>query len=284
MATSFEYCLIQYVGDPVRREAVNVGVIVVDAAAQQSAVVIDRRAPARLYGNWPNFRGRSFRAFASDLRHATGATHQLLLGEGATVLEASGVALSAIAEACSNEYALSGPYRYNGMSLQEVSGNLFHRFVSIRPRERSRSRHMTRAGLRDMMSDIFTSWALASAGNVVIDTDASVDGMITSHAVDLVAFRAGVPEHLLFATPLIGPQAALIRDSVPTVVSDLRANFPDAKFYAVLPEIPSADSVQIAAAATARAMLAKVAGLQVIGLEDLGATFPAHPALEPIMR
>jgi hypothetical protein len=268
MTKIFDYSLIRYVGDPVRGEAVNIGVIVIDGAACQSTLVIDNRAPSRLAANWPNFQWRSFGAFARDLRHATGANHQLMLGEGATILEASGNALSAVASCCSNEYALSEPRRYNGISLEEASGRLFRRFVSTPRRSHSRTRHMTRSALRNMMSEIFTGWAMAGSG-ATIELDVSIPGLITSHKVDLVAYRDGEPEYLLFATPLVGEHATLIRDSVPTVVEDLQARLPQSKFYAVLPDVLGVDAIQAKAATTARAMLARVERLEVVDLSHL---------------
>ncbi|MCC7364706.1 MAG: DUF3037 domain-containing protein [Dehalococcoidia bacterium] len=270
----FQYSLLQYRGDPVRREALNVGVAVVGHDGR-SRVVIDRSAPSRIVSLWPSFSRSLFFAFTRDLRHALADTHQMLLGEKEQ-LSASGSSLESLAQFSSNGFGLTEPRSYIASCLSDAADRLFRRFIKDAPPAPRKTRYMARAALRSMIGDILGSWARARASDLTIEAKTEVAGAITTHMADLVAFEDARPRMLFFATPLVGPSAPLIRDALPTVVNDLRKRYGTAQYFAVLGDaevdLAKADNP----ATVARTILKDVPGLTVLGLDELRREFPTQ--------
>lgn len=273
----YHYLLLQYVGDPARREAANLGVAVLDPHDGHARVRFDRGAAARIRRTWPQFDRVTFRAFVRDLQAALGITHQAHLGEQRPRLAPTPETMRALAETASNQFRLLGPERWAAESLDSASRELYERLVRERPRRVERPRHMTRAELRDLVSGILNRWAQTRNEDVAIDTDLDVEGELALHRVDLVASRENDPEHLFFVVP-VGTsqeqthQARLIRDALPAAVQDIRRRYPHAHSYAVF-ETTGEENER------ARLFLSRVDALDVLSVEEIQRRFETEPIM-----
>ncbi len=274
---TLEYSLIQYVGDPVRREAINVGVAV--TGSHDVAVLIDRAAHVRLSAAWPSFDRRLYFAAVRDLRHLLADTHQLFLMESAVEFRGSnGASLKELSSSMANQFALTEPKAYLGTSARDAARHLFDRLVRITVRSESRrDRHMTRAALRSMISEVLSLWVSARAPDMILQSAAEIEGALAPHVVDLVAFEGAKPEMMFFAAPVAGAQASLIRDSLPTVIDDIKREFPTAAFYAVLGARGTAHRVdQKDPERVTRLVLSRVEGLHVLDLGEFQKSFASQ--------
>ena len=274
----YDYVLIQYVGDPVRQEAVNVGVAALGAADGDACVTFDRGAAARIRRSWPQFDGALYRAFVRDLSASLGVPHQARFGEQQSPVSATVESLRALSAAASNQFELTDPARWTAESIDEAARQIYARLVRERPRVREKPRHMRRSELRDMVSSILRRWAQTRAEDVAIEADLDVAGQLAHHPVDLVASRAGHPEHLFFVVPIgdKGPrarQARLIRDALPAAVADIRNVQQNAHFYAVMPEAHPEESARLVR------FLSQVEGLDVLTVDAVEKRFQNTEAI-----
>ena len=274
----YHYLLLQYVGDPARSEAVNLGVAVLDSRDGQARVRFDRGAATRIRRSWPQFDRVIFRSFVRDLQAALGIAHQADFGEQPRRIAPTVETMRALAEAASNQFRLLGPERWAAESLDAASRELYERLVRERPRQVERPRHMNRSELRDLVSGILRGWAQTRSEEVEIEADRNVAGALAQHPVDLVASRGQKPEHFFFVVPLGGGKgrarlAGLIRDALPTAVDDIRQLHHDAHFYAVVSEAAGEETERF------RTFLSPVAGLDVMSVEEVEQRFQGRPAL-----
>ncbi len=269
------YSIVQFVGDPVRQEAVNVGVILLGPDA--ATVRIDGSAPARLRKVWSDFDRRLFYAFARDLRHALAMPHQPFFSEKPVQLESAVKALESIRAAAVNQFQLTEPKPLSSPdgSIRKEADRLFDRFVVSRVRrDQHPGRHMTRSRMREMINEVLGVWASTRAPQLVLAESAQIDGQLAEHTVDLIAYEDAEPRMLFFAAPLEGPQAALIRDALPTVIEDIRQQWPSAEYFAVLGEKPSnGRGTARDPGETARRVLGRVPDLRVFGLSEFRSEF-----------
>ena len=236
MNDRFAYSVIRYVGDPVRGEGANIGVIVISPDGD-ARVRTDPSAMSRLARFWPRFNRRAVRAFIRDIEHRVAALHQLRIEEAGP--RDSGASVDVLAELSAlavNEVQLSQPAHYRSTTIEEATEALFKRFVSIPQKPQRKGRYMNRADLRKTIHGILAEWAASKS--LEIESDTEVEGEFAPHKVDIVVRRDGGPDLIVLALPLRTRTAALIRDSLPTAVADLRAAHPDTRFLAVLPDLP----------------------------------------------
>ena len=273
----YSYSVIQYRGDPVRGESINVGVAVVGADGGV-AIRVDRRAYRRIISSYPSFNRRMFAAFVRDLRHVLADTHQLMLGEPVH-LSARAEWLSALAVFAANQFGLTEPRRFNASSPGDAVDGLYRRMVDDTPRDPQKSRHMTRGALRIMITDILGAWARTQTADVVLEPQMQIQGHFAMHTADLVALDGDSPRMVFFATPLVGPSATLIRDSLPTVIRDIQRTNYNAKFYAILGPTEETSKSTENSAAVARQILREVQGLTVLEVDELKAYLFEQPVL-----
>jgi hypothetical protein len=250
---------------------------------KRSLVKVDLRAQTRISSAWPELDRSLYFAFVRDLRHALAATHQLFLAESAIEAEGPTAALAALSERMANQFRLTEPKKYVAENARSAVETLFRRLV-ITGREATsrRPRYMTRGELRSEISEVLALWLAArtEASKPALLPNAEIEGDLTTHQVDLVAFSDDErPQMLFFATPLAGQQAPLIRDAIPTMVTDLRRRLPKAEYFAVLGESPE-EQASGGPEHVARAILGRVEGLTILDLAELRNQFGA-PELKP---
>ena len=274
----YHYLLLQYVGDPARSEAVNLGVAVLDPRDGQARVRLDHGAATRIRRSWPQFDRVMFRAFVRDLQAALGITHQAHFAEQPRRIAVTVETMRALAEASNNQFRLLGPERWAAESLEAAAREVYERLVRERPRQVERPRHMNRSELRDLVSGILRRWAQTRSEEVAIEADRNVAGALAHHPVDLVASRGQEPEHFFFVVPLGGGKgrarlAGLIRDALPTAVEDIRRRHHDAHFYAVVSEAAGEETERF------RTFLSPVDALDVMSVEEVEQRFQGQPAI-----
>ena len=268
----YHYLLLQYVGDPARSEAVNLGVAVLDPRDGHADVRFDRGAAARIRRSWPQFDRVTFRAFVRDLQAALGITRQAHFGEQPRRVAPTVETMRALAETASNQFRLLGPERWAAESLDAASGEVYERLVRERPRRIERPRHMNRSELRDLVGGILRRWAQARSEDIAIDADRTIEGAFAHHPVDLVASHGQEPEHFFFVVPLGGGKgrarnARVIRDALPTAVEDIRRLRRNAHFHAVVSEAAEDEMEGF------RSFLSRVEGLRVLTVDQVREEF-----------
>lgn len=237
MSALYDYATVRYAGDPVRGEAVNVAVVVISPDGE-ARVAADAAATSRLRSIWPDFNPSAYRDFVAELRQVLGAERQLTLTESPRPSKASAETLRALGTALVNGFQISEPRRLNAQSLTDAVEFVYQRFVRAPTRPRPRRRHMTRHELRDLIARIFSTWAQEESG-ISVHIDEEIDGERAPHRADLIVYRDDNPEFVFFALPVTsGAQhfSSLVRDGLPTIVEDVRAVSPKARFFAVLPD------------------------------------------------
>jgi DUF3037 family protein len=273
MSKFFEYFLVRFTGDPSRGEAVNVAVVVVEPDTGVVELRYNPSAQADLKWLWPEFDRSSYLAFIRDLRAAVGATHQMMLAEGSARPSAVQV-MESISALSANQFSVSPARRFRGPSIHQTADGLYERFVERQRRKPRRRDHVTRSQLRNMITAIFSEWARERIG-FEFRKDEEIAGGRGSHHADLVAYKDGKPELVFFALPTGGGGAQwslLVRDSLPTIVADVREIQPDVRFFAVLPDDATSQHA-IGVIERYRRFLEPVDGLTVARLSDLRSEF-----------
>lgn len=235
MTDRFSYSLIRYVGDPVRGEATNIGVIVVGPDGE-ARLKTDVPTLARLERLWPHFNRHAVRSFIRDIEHRIETQHQVRLEE--SDCDHQGVAtevLAALSETAVNDVQVSPPAVWRATDLKGATTTLFERYVGMPRRPRAKGRYLTRANLRDMIQGILAEWA--ESRNYTVESNTEIGGRFAPHRVDVVVRgEDGTPDVVMLAVPLRAREAPLIRDSLPAAVADMRDSLPDSTFIAVLPD------------------------------------------------
>ena len=232
MTIRFTYSVIRYVGDPVRGEGTNVGVVVI-APDGDARVQTDPTAMRRLMRFWPRFNRRAVRGFIRDMEHRVAAIHQLRIEEAEQPApDDPATVLANLSDLAVNEIQFSPPAFYRSSNIEQATRALFKRFVWVSGKPVNRGRYMTRAVLRNMVTEILAEWA--SAQNFSVESDTEIDGKFALHKVDVVVRRDNDPDLIVLALPLRSKEAPLIRDSIPATITDLREVLPQTKFVTVL--------------------------------------------------
>lgn len=232
MTIRFTYSVIRYVGDPVRGEGTNVGVVVI-APDGDARVQTDPTAMRRLMRFWPRFNRRAVRGFIRDTEHRVAAIHQLRIEEAEQPApDDPATVLANLSDLAVNEIQFSPPAFYRSSNIEQATRALFKRFVWVSGKPVNRGRYMTRAVLRNMVTEILAEWA--SAQNFSVESDTEIDGKFALHKVDVVVRRDNDPDLIVLALPLRSKEAPLIRDSIPATITDLREVLPQTKFVTVL--------------------------------------------------
>lgn len=128
MSEQLSYALVQYVGDPVRQEAINIGLAAVGEGGRV-AVTFDGKAPFRLQRSWPGFNHQLVWALIGDLRHVLGEQHQMMLAEGELSVSATATSLSSLAASLPNQFRLTEPKHYVSENFDSGVRALFRRLV-----------------------------------------------------------------------------------------------------------------------------------------------------------
>ena len=236
MTDRFRYSLIRYVGDPVRGEATNIGVIVVGPDGE-ARLKTDVPTLARLERLWPHFNRHAVRSFIRDVEHRIEAQHQVRLEEGDCDHQGAATeVLAALSETAVNDVQVSPPAVWRATDIKGATTTLFERYVGMPRRPRAKGRYLTRANLRDMIHGILAEWA--ESKNFTVQSNTEIGGRFAPHRVDVVVRgEDGTPDVVMLAVPLRAREAPLIRDSLPAAVADMRDSLPHSTFVAVLPDL-----------------------------------------------
>lgn len=239
MIVRFIYSVIRYVGDPVRGEGTNVGVVVI-APDGDARVQTDPTAMRRLMRFWPLFNRRAVREFIRDIEHRVAAMHQLRIEEADQSAQTDPAAVLAdLSDLAVNEIQFSPPAFYRSPDIEQATRSLFNRFVWVSGEPQTKGRYLTRAMLRDMITGVLAEWSFSQ--NLSVESDTEIDGKFAPHKVDVVVRRGDDPELVVLALPLRSKDAPLIRDSLPGKITDLRGVIPKAQFLAILSD-PSGEN------------------------------------------
>jgi len=277
MRASFTYSVIRYVGDPVRGEGANIGVIVVSPDGDVR-VKTDPSVTSRLKRLWPHFNSRAVKTFVRDVEHRVGAVHQMRLEEGAPQWDRRPEeVLAQLSDVAVNEVHISEPALYRASDLAEATESLYRRLVWIPRRPATKGRYLTRASLREMIQGVLAEWAVGRG--LTIEGHTQVKGVLAPHEVDVVGRRDGEPDLIMLALPLRAQEATLIRDSLPAAVQDFRASLPETKFLAVLPDTEGhfdRTPSNLDSDMTKRFLSSSVKGLDVLPISTLSAFLQDH--------
>lgn len=269
----YNYSLIQYVGDPVRQEAINLGIAVVDPATSETRVFVDGNGFRHIQRLWPDADARVLRAFARDVAAELRSPHQRFLGEppiGDRMTTSR--QLDDIRTRNVNQFRLLPPATWRSTDLSSATRELYRRFVERQVISRPRQRHMTRADLRNLVSQIFGEWASGRQG-IVIELDTVLEGARAPHTADVVLLTNSTPRVAAVTVPTSGQGRQLgsvLRDSLPSLVADLRSKHPEVRVYAVFPDNEQAPAQRDDLTPEAfRSYLADVEGLRIARVKEL---------------
>ena len=262
----FHYSVIRVVPDPVRDEAVNIGVVVADARSGQGRMRVRRRVVSRVRAIHRRYSDATLERSLKDLASALGVDSQLELGETKRV-SASLETLESMADYLSNQLQMTPPQAYRAGSADEAMDRLFRRYVSA-PRGSSRPQAwMTRSALKERMWSVVRRWKLQ---DLEIEQPTSpIRGHLAKHPADIV-IRNGHPKVALYALATHPDDRNLsyfFRDSLPTIARDMGGDF---IAYAVLPprELNLGGAEREFAEETVH-LLAQQSGVEAVYLDQL---------------
>jgi|SRR5579871_3873718 len=265
-AQSFTFSVIRVVPDPIRDEAVNVGVIVADSAG--ATMLINRQAHSRIRSLQRNFSFAVLEAALADIGEAVNAVRQLRLDDPHRINDPN-AALASIASMLDNQIQLSEPRAYVAHDMDEALTRLFRRYVARRAPGVAPQRRLTHAELRERIWRIVRRWEEPEPTNLRVRQGGFVQGRQASHPADVVIMN-GRPKAALFALPLHQDDrqlSYLYRDSLPAIAADMGSDF---TVYAVLPQIAKdSDRDEREFAEETRRFLGTQRGVKTIDLGEL---------------
>jgi hypothetical protein len=268
----FVYSVIRVVPDPIKDEAINVGVVVTPAEGAGGAMRVHLNDPvrARIKAAQNDYDIEALRRSLEDLRAALGIDPRLVSGEAGTP-PAGAAVLDGVAGRLGNQLQLTPPRRYLALSLDEAVQKLFARYVTWRLPTRKRGKRLTHAALRDQILQVVSAW---ESPTLRVEQGGMLRGQSATHHADIVVHN-GHPRAALFAVPTYRSDEELpylYRDRIPTVAQDMPADF---SIYAVLPPLgQSADEAERRFAEETRRLLGAAPGVSTVALDELAAVRP----------
>ena len=261
----FYFSVVRVVPDPIKDEAINVGVVVGSDDGRALMKVAVPRTRIRSFQRRYPF--STLEKSISDLAFSLGIDLQPALGEiGSGPADRS--RLQAFASSLNNQIQLTAPKLYLAENLDDALAKLFRRYVARRSPATAESKPLTHAILKERIWKVVQDWRRP---NVDVEQGGFIRGLTANHPVDIVV-RNGHPRAAMSALPIHPDDrnfAYLYRDSLPTIAADMGPAF---RVYAVLPTPgPGADPSERDFAEETRIMLAKAKdeGVRTVQLENL---------------
>lgn len=263
--SEFYFSVVRVVPDPVKDEAINVGV-----------VVTSEDGPALMRVGVPRTRVRSVQSrypfgvlekSISDLAFGLGIDLQPALGETGAG-RADRKTLQSFASSLNNQLQVTAPKAYLAKNLDDALTKLFRRYVARRTPAIVEPKPLTHAMLKERIWKVVRDW---QSPNVSLEQGGLIRGRTANHPVDIVV-RNGHPRAAISALPTHPDDrnfAYLYRDSLPTIAVDMGPEF---RVYAVLSTPgPGADRAERDFAEETRGLLMKAEdqGVRTVELDAL---------------
>jgi hypothetical protein len=232
--TDFAYSIIRLVADPVRDEAINVGVVVTDDQQARGVMRTNARVLSRIRALQPSYSPRSLQAGLKDLAGALDIDQQVELGEtvrGGT----SSRLLAYVAGNLSGQLQLTAPQAYPADSVDDAAERLFRRYVAIQPPKSPRDQNLTHAVLKEHIWQVVKRWQ-EERDEITVEEGSWLVGKHARHPADIV-IRNGHPRAAMFALSAHHDDQHLAyyyRDSLPGIAEDMGRDF---RIFAVLPVV-----------------------------------------------
>jgi hypothetical protein len=231
---TYTYALFRYVPDPVRGEAVNLGVVVVSDEERASATEFFRGYRTRMRALNPEANFAVIDRLIQGFKKRTDPAYQsgLMAGEDAR-LTSSGQ-LRALKQSMANQLQLSEPKVHRADSLQVAVRELYEDLVAPPERAPRPTGPITLEQLRSLIATTIREWT----GKTMQLEESTVEKAGNAgHYADFW-LQMGEPVAAFIAIPGEPDdrhQAWLRRDSVPTIAAAFRAVNPAFRAVAVLP-------------------------------------------------
>ena len=156
-ALMYYYAVVRVVPDPIKDEAINIGVVVVDSKRHEGTMQVNQKVRTRIKHLQSNYPFDDLERSIADLRDALGLDVQLGYGESERPTPTFEL-LRDIAERLNNQLQLTMPQRYIASSLDDAARRLFKRYVARRLPSPEKEESLTHASLKEKMLRIVRSW------------------------------------------------------------------------------------------------------------------------------
>jgi len=263
----FQYSILRFVPDPIREEAVNLGVLVVSEDGNQSTGRFNHQFRGRVRSLASDFPFEQVEATIQSLEERCSESMQPRFSQQAPderILHPP--QLAALAAVMENQFQLTPPRRYLGTTLRAAADELYRAFVSVSRRSAVQPRAMTRQQLREHIWKTIRFWGKDRP--LTVSRESRMErGRRASHAADFW-IRNGLPAAAIFAIPSAPADIAIAlayRDSIPTVLKDMREVSPSFQVVAVMPSFEDRSAL----VEDTRSLLEGIQSVNVVDLEGL---------------
>ncbi len=222
LARLFFYSVVRVVPDPVRKEALNVGVIVVDADGPDASAAFLRRFRTKLRLLDPWTEPSVLERLVDNLSSRLGQFQPPLEGADESILGKKG--LEHLAETMKNQLQMSVPAPYRATSIRAAVEELFADLVSPRRKPPTPSKGMNLRQLKRVIRRTIQDWGGAL---IQIEEDKVERGRGARHHADFWVER-GDPIAALIAIPDDPEERDVAwakRDSAPTIAQEFASPF-----------------------------------------------------------
>lgn len=264
----FFFSVIRVVPDPIKDEAVNIGVVV---ASEEGRAAMKVRVPrSRIRDMQRSFSFETLNRSIIELGRVLGVEAQLAFGENVTGYLPQ-ARMDVLADSLSNQLQLTRRNEHLGSSLDSALAALFFRFVAKRMPAATYSSPLTHAALNQRIRAALKQW---NAPHMRIQPGGLLRGKSASHPVDTQILnghpRAGI--YALATHPDDRQLSYLYRDSLPTIAQDMGPEF---KVYAVLPpETERTDPKETEFAAETEQLLVEQGRIPTVTLDKIDTIRP----------
>jgi hypothetical protein len=233
MNNQFAFSVIRVVPDPIKDEAVNVGVVVVSEDGSSGCIRYSDKFRTRINVLKRDFPIASVSAAIEDLKTYLGLEAQPSFGVKPTPIQGAKDRLEEASKNFENQLQITSPKVYLAESLDIAATQLFRRYVASRLPRQVPEREMTAAELRDR---IWQNVRELRKRNLSVQRNGWLTGQEARHPADFV-IKNGVQKAAIFALAASDSERVtsyLYRDSLPTIANDMGPHF---KVIGVLPDV-----------------------------------------------
>ena len=232
---AFNYSICRFVSDPLRDEALNVGVIVVSDESKESRGLFNLRFKGRLAALGTKSDFASVRLILEYLKARTGKSFQSTIG-GSDESISSTPQLAHLSLSMKNQVQLTPPRPFRAEDIETAIREVYGLFVSPSRRvpETNTVAPMTIHELRRIIRDTIRTWG---GTDLRVQEKTLERANNTRHLADFW-LESGSPVAAFVAIPEDPGdrfEAWARRDSVPTIADAFRESNPEFKAIAVLP-------------------------------------------------
>jgi hypothetical protein len=233
--SDFNFSVCRFVSDPLRDEALNVGIIVVSDELKKSRGLFNLRFKARLSALGTKSEFEFVRRSIENLRARTGSGFQPSLGVSGDEAIRSTEDLRESAGRMRNQLQLTEPRPYRAVSLDQAANELYELYVSsIRKPDLTTDTPMSIHQLRKLIRETLQTWGV---GHLKVQEKTLERAHRARHLADFW-LEAGEPVAAFVAIPEDPGdrfEAWARRDSIPTIADAFLERNPFFKTVAVLP-------------------------------------------------